>query len=169
MNQEIKVIDNFLQKEDFVQLKSFFCSEYFPWYFNSSKSGISEDEDDHFQFIHNFYFNYMGNTVQSNLLEYLFPLIKKINPISLIRVKANLTTKTIKNEVYGFHTDVNPKEFIKTGVFYLQNTNGGTIFDDDNVIECVENRFVYFPSGLLHSGISATDTKSRIVINFNYI
>jgi hypothetical protein len=169
MNKDIKIFDNFLEEDVFLQIKNVLFSEYFPWFYNDYNSILPIEMDNHFQFIHNFYLKKNGGTIGSNLFEEILPIVEKINPISLIRVKANLTTRTFKNETYGFHTDVLPKKFIKTGIFYLNSSNGGTAFKNNNIVECVENRFVCFPSNLSHSGVSATDVNARIVINFNYI
>jgi hypothetical protein len=169
MTEDIKIFDNFLEKNIFLELKNILFSDHFPWYYNDYKSAPFIEEDKHFQLIHNFYLNESGGLVSSNFFNSIFPIIEKINLTSLVRVKANLTTKTSENYTYGFHTDVTQQDFVKTGIFYLNSSNGGTIFKDGTIVECIENRFIYFPSKLVHSGISATDVKSRIVINFNYV
>jgi hypothetical protein len=172
MNKDINIIDNFLEQDIFLELSNTLFSNNFPWYFYDYKSSYDDgfENDPHFQFVHIFYSDENGGTISSNFFEYILPLIKKINPTSLVRVKANLTTRTVKNEIYGFHKDIGGSQnFIKTGIFYLNDSNGGTVFENDYTVNCIKNRFVFFPSQISHSGISATDTKSRIVINFNYI
>jgi hypothetical protein len=36
-------------------------------------------------------------------------------------------------------------------------------------IESIENRLILFPNDLLHTGITQTDTKVRVLINFNFV
>jgi len=36
-------------------------------------------------------------------------------------------------------------------------------------VESVENRLVVFPTELEHCGVSCTDNKQRVVINFNFL
>ena len=56
----------------------------------------------------------------------------------------------------------------KTSVYYLNTNNGYTLFEDGKV-DSVENRMVTFNLNTKHSGTTATDTKRRVVLNFNYI
>jgi Rps23 Pro-64 3,4-dihydroxylase Tpa1-like proline 4-hydroxylase len=56
-----------------------------------------------------------------------------------------------------------------TAIFYLNNNNGYTIFEDGSKVDSVENRLVVFNSNVMHSGVSQTDSKVRCVINLNYI
>ena len=68
--------------------------------------------------------------------------------------------------IHGYHTDF-PFE-CKTAIFYINSNNGLTLFKNGQIIESVENRMVIFNSQLEHTGTTSTDTKNRIVVNFNY-
>ena len=57
----------------------------------------------------------------------------------------------------------------KTAIFYLNTNNGYTLFDKGDKIPSLENRVVEFDSNLKHCAVDHTDTKYRIVINFNYL
>ena len=57
---------------------------------------------------------------------------------------------------------------MKTGILYLNTNDGYTEFEDGKIVNSVANRFVEFPSNILHRGVSQTDTEWRSVINFNY-
>ena len=156
----IKVIDNFLDKEYFIKLKNTVVNINFPWYFQKGKVF---DFDDNFQCTHVF-FN--DNKINSNYFELLEPLLLKLNIKSLVRLKLNSTFKenTIKN--FNLHTDV---PFIcNTAIFYLNTNNGKTIFKNQKEIESVENRIIIFPSNLEHTGTTHTDTTYRMVLNLNY-
>ena len=48
------------------------------------------------------------------------------------------------------------------------NTNDGyTEFENGHRVESVANRVVIFDSNIKHTGVSCTDEKRRVVINFN--
>lgn len=160
----MKVIDNFLDKDNFKILQETLLSYNFPWYL---QNGVNVIGDEFFQFTHNFYKEFQ---IVSHLYEIINPLIKKINPISLIRIKANLLTKTEKIIEHGMHIDqfgkITPKS--KTAVFYCNTNNGYTKFENGDKIESIENRIAIFNNSLYHSGSSCNDKKARVVININY-
>lgn len=156
----MKVYKNFLKNEDFLKIKNVLLNDSFPWFF--CKKIV--DSEKHFQFFHNFYRDYSINSSFFNLLN---PIVEKINPISIVRIKANLLCKTDKNEEHGMHVDYdNPK--ITTAIFYCNTNNGYTKFKDGTKIKSEENKFIEFNANQEHTGSSCTDEKVRIVINFNY-
>jgi len=128
---------------------------------------VSSDEEygiDKFQFFNTLC---LKNEIKSDFYNVLDPLIKKINPSYIYRVKVNLGTRTSVPVVGGMHSDT---EFNNTtAIFYLNNNNGYTIFEDGSKVDSVENRLVVFDSNIMHSGVSQTDSKIRCVINLNYI
>ena len=157
-----KIHDNFLLKSDFKKVQEFMMGPYFPWYYNSGVMGDGHDEEE-FQFTHIFY-NFWKP--ESSYIKELSPLFEKIDPKAWIRIKANLTTKTTEHKETGFHTDF---EFpCTTAIFYLNDTNGYTLFEDGTKVESVANRLVEFDSSLKHSGVTHTDEKVRVLINMNY-
>ena len=60
---DIKIFDNFLNKEDFKKLFDSMNGHSFPWYYNDYVND-KENNNEQFQFIHNFF----NKTVTSNLL-----------------------------------------------------------------------------------------------------
>lgn len=160
---EVIVNDNFLDNSQFQQIKETMLGHYFPWHYNSLKTNDSTSLYN-FQFTHLFYDNSRPN---SNYFEMLSPLITRINPASILRIKANLTPITKDIVEYDFHLDYSDVK-CKTAIFYINENNGYTLFKDGSKIESVENRFVSFDSNLLHTGTSCTNEKVRCVININY-
>jgi hypothetical protein len=71
----------------------------------------------------------------------------------------------------GYHYDYSdgciPK--FNIALLYLTTTNGPTKFENGDVCDCVENRLVLFDNTIKHTGVMATDSKRRVVINVNYI
>lgn len=167
--KQITIIDNFLDREYFKSLQELLLGPYFPWYYNN---GVIYDVEDgnlnNYQFTHCFYTRF---TQQSDFYNNLGQLIQKINPCSLMRIKANLLPKNEKIIEHGFHIDIpylKKDQNSTTAVFYVNTNNGYTKFDDGTVVESIENRIVIFDSKISHTGSTCTDKKSRVVINFNY-
>jgi hypothetical protein len=164
----LKVEDNFLSVEDFSQVESIFIDNFdFPWYMNDKilASAKKSVDDYKVQLTHTFFRENTG--IQSNFFQYLTPLIDAIKPSVLLRVKANLGTKTPTHIEGGYHTDFDFS--CRTAVFYINNNNGFTLFEDGNKVESKANRFVSFNSNQRHTGVSQTDTNVRYVLNINYI
>tara|TARA_R110000823_G_scaffold311919_1_gene438182 strand:- start:51 stop:554 length:504 start_codon:yes stop_codon:yes gene_type:complete len=159
----VKIIDNFLPKEEFNKLQNIIIGNNFDWYYNPSID-YEDKLNINFQFIHFFYNNnWRGSNF--NLIE---PILNIIKPFSLVRIKANLLTKTNDIIVNEFHKDFKNINNLTTGIFYINNCNGYTLFKDDTKVESIANRFVSFDSQLEHTGTSCTDENTRVVINFNY-
>jgi hypothetical protein len=160
----MKIYKNFLKEEDFLKIKNVLLSDFFPWYFCPK----IVDSEKYFQFFHNFYTDYSINSSFFNLIE---PMVKKIKPMSILRIKANLLYQTKKIEEHGMHTDypINERTTgIKTAIFYCNNNNGYTKFKEGIKIKSEENKFIEFDVNKEHTGSSCTDEQRRIVINFNY-
>ena len=156
----IKIIDNFLNEDDLNNLKNQFLNYNFPWYF---QEGVVFEKDGDFQYTHTFFNN---NKINSDYFDLLKPFLSLLNIKSIVRIKLNLTTKENTIRKFDLHTDV---PFIcNTAIFYLNNNNGKTVFNNKKEIESVENRIVIFPSNLEHMGTTHTDTNYRMVLNLNY-
>jgi len=165
-----KVIDNFMPENEFRQLQEVMMGVYMPWYFNPFI--VSQEVDaEKFQFTHTFFNGYNSDGGgQSPTFEMLHPFLNTLNPKEILRIKANLGTRTLTNEQGGFHVDFTDT-VCKTAVFYLNTNNGHTIFDVDGElvkVDSLENRFVTFDSNIMHTGVSQTDTSARFVLNINY-
>lgn len=160
----IKIIDNFLTSEQHEQLHKELFSDVFPWYFNEYVVDKNDDPSiESFQFVHTFYRHY---TVTSNFYPILSPILDIIKPHSLIRIKANLIPVSKNISASKYHTDTLFP--CLTGIYYLNTTNGPTVFETGERINSVANRFVIFDSQLRHASSRCTDNKRRCVINFNY-
>jgi hypothetical protein len=158
---EKQIIDNFLCEEDLHKVKSLILDKYFSWYYNDGKEYA---DDEFFQFTHIFYNNHSPN---SSYFKELQPFLDKLDVQALIRIKANNTGREHTIRKGSYHID--SKAPCKTAIWYLNTNNGKTLFEDGDEVESVENRMVIFPSQLKHTATTHTDTKTRIVINFNYL
>ena len=91
----------------------------------------------------------------------------KLKCNSIINIKLNSTNYATKIKEGTYHCDYNIK--CKTAIYYLNTNDGYTKFQKDNkIIESIENRMVIFNSNLKHLGTNTTDSKRRLVLNFNY-
>jgi len=165
--KKYKVIDNFLDIEFYRKFRDILYSEELPWFFRSSYTGdIEKTGTESVYFTHNF-FN--KNTVSSSLLfkEYISPILKKLNAVSLLQVRANLLLDPGRPTASSFHID-EPCN-CKTAILYFTTCDGPTILDKKEKIkiDSVENRLLIFDSSIPHSGTS-NKIDRRIVINFNF-
>jgi len=166
----VSIIDNFLEEKEFDQLQTFIMGNGFPWYF--VERIVSYDDIDNYHFGHLFYENYAPISSEINAIN---PIVEKIRPVSLFRIKANLLPKTPNTVENAFHIDMgmledSPEKLKEwtTAILYVNTNNGYTTFEDGTVVESVANRFISFPADLKHHGASCTDEQRRVVINFNY-
>ena len=181
----MEIIDNFLDQYEFNELQKLIIpqpykefgqelprdSAHFAWYYSDTIE-YKENTPDRFQFVHMFYIEDQPN---SSLYNNLNPIINKLEPKSIIRIKANLLTRTPEIIQNAFHIDLNDgnsendySKFCTTSIFYVNTNNGYTEFEDGTIVESVANRMVSFPANTPHTGTSCTDENIRVVINFNY-
>lgn len=168
--KDLEIFDNFLEPDTFQPIYDLFMGNSFPWFFNESIHWEPENMQkrlDNFYFTHNFYDKFIPT---SNLFPALEPLIAKINPLSLVRIKANLTPVTPTRQITIFHTDFEVLTApLKTAVFYINTNNGATLFENGEEVESVENRLVVFDSNKKHAGSTCTDQQTRVLINLNFL
>jgi hypothetical protein len=164
---EMKVYDNYLDPSVFAELQSIFVDNWnFPWFYHYGVASLDQKDDlNVFQFVHTLFRENEG--VSSEYFKYVKPLIDQINPKVLLRIKLNLGTITPTHIEGGWHNDFDFP--CKTAVFYLNDNNGYTLFKDGTKVESKENRFAIFDSALEHTGVSQTNTKTRVLMNINYI
>ena len=187
----MEIIDNFLSKDEAEKIYWHMMGGIFPWFYSK---GITTREDGLYQMIHIIYLpskptDLLGKKYLSpyriiktpwneDILvgEVIDPLIGKLPIKHLIRIKANLLTKTHQHRQSDYHTDFeNPvteqSNFgkLKTAIYYVNSNNGYTIFKNGAKVDSVANRMVTFDHDLEHASVTQTDTDSRVVINFNYL
>ncbi len=167
MNSEILIYDNYLPEEYFNYLQGMLLHKdpNFSWYYNDT---VVEENDKEFQFVHVFYKNHMPNSPYFNELSLA---IQSLNPLSLIRIKANLLPRTPEHIEHGMHVDIIGSDcsHLKTAILYMNTNNGYTLFEDGTKVNSVANRMAIFPTQMHHTGATCTDEKVRVVINFNYL
>ena len=164
----LKIIDNYLNNEDHLTIKNIMESDKFPWFYinrkvtkdssgNVVKAGLFKS-----QFSHYFY---RDDNINSEFLTYLKPILDKLKPLSLIRIKANLNPPSEKIVKTAYHKDQNFK--CKAAIYYVNDNDGYTMIDKEKVLS-KKNRMVLFKANQEHFGTNSTNCNNRMVINFNY-
>ena len=182
----IEIRDDFLPYNIFKKLKEdIVYNSSFPWFLNKVLDISTEgsyigrtncQDEDNRQFCYLFY-----KTDQNKLkdrphmgreLEKVIPLIQNYEfshnqKYYLLHVKANLNVRAPENLEHGFHRD-HPWNG-KTSVFYLNDNDGYTKFQNGQVVKSKANRAVIFDSPELHTGSTPTDAYGRYVVNLNWV
>ncbi|NBP56621.1 2OG-Fe(II) oxygenase [bacterium] len=172
----MKIIDNFLKKDEYFQILDILTSPQFDWHFNDTVSYSDKPNNsvNDFQFSHIFYKN---PNMTSQYFSVLSPILHNLNCDVLMRAKANLRSPTHIIEEAEMHLDVSYSSMInkldvmqalKTAIYYVNTNDGYTFFEDGTKVESIANRIVIFPSTMRHAGSTHTNAKYRIVLNFNY-
>lgn len=164
-----KIVDNFLSETDFHNLKDFILfSGNLPWY---TRIGVSDNRVNDGYFLMHMFYNAFKPT--SEYFNILFPLLEKIDPLAIIRIKANFYPTTEKIVPHDFHVDFlnldDTPISCKGCLFYLNTNNGKTIFQNGDTIDSIENRALFFDPANYHQSTTCTDDlMGRFNINFNY-
>ena len=166
------IIDDFLSESDMDNYYKTFTHGGFPWTL-ITKVNENAGEDD-FQFAHKYIDNGVG--VYGNAIEALRPIFRELyhakymnKTTEIYRAKTNLFIKTDTRRGLGFHHDItNLGDNYKTAIYYVNNNNGGTRFEDDTFVESVRNRVLLFSGKISHETVTQTDTNFRFNININY-
>ena len=100
-------------------------------------------------------------------------MVNNINYDNLIRIKANLNSNKTgykKSSHQPIHNDTHLTGF-KSLIYYVNDSDGDTIFFNDNLKEIKrvnpkKGKAVLFDSNILHCGSNPINTLNRVVINF---
>ena len=166
----IDIVDNYLPEKQFFELFNHMKDFSFDWHLSGIvNTEIPSDPIRNWQFCHLFYRMHQHN---SRTFSMMLPILEKINPVGLIRIKANLSLATTEIEEGGMHIDLideDTPDCVRTSILYMNTNDGYTLFEDGTKVESVMNRLVTFPHTMKHAGTTCTDVPFRMVINFNYI
>lgn len=166
----IEVIDNFLPQEEFKSLCDAILDPRFTWGMGEAvrHETSSVPRKYNWQMYHMFY--YTPSIINYDTMPIIDPILSKLNIGVLIKAKANCNFVTNDIIEHGMHVDVEELANIcTTAVYYINDNNGYTVFEDGTKVESKANRIVKFPTNMMHTGTSCTDSPNRVVINFNYI
>jgi len=158
-----KIIDNFLSKYDYNNIKETLMGNQINWFYQ--KNVVSSNSlKDKYYFTHMFFDTIVG---ESNNYSIIQPLILLIKPKLLIRVKGNFYPNTDKIFEHTQHVDYNFKN--KGFIYYVNTNNGFTKLNDGTKVQSIANRALFFDPSLKHNSSTCTGDEPRINININYL
>ena len=160
MKTEYEVIDNFLDKEYFKELKKIVMDVDMPWF--RSLTALPAPAQCYFQ--HTLFYQTHVNSQYYDKFGDVF--WSKLKMKALVRMKLNLYLKTNTIEVHNRHRDY---AYDHKGCLFSFNTcDGFTTLEDGTKIESVENRALLFNPRTYHSSSSTTNDDTRLNLNINY-
>ena len=161
----MKIIKNLLSSKDLKMVQDILMLEDFPWFYRATETTREEDGE---YFTHNFM--RVPQPGRSKWYYVLEPILSHLNILSLLMVRANLCVNSNVALRSRFHTDNNDPR-VTTAIFYVNTNNGMTLLrTPEGIIKspAEENKIIIFPSQTHHQSVRQTDTKQRVVINFNF-
>ena len=189
---KIRVVDNFLPNGDYYQIKDHLIDKPdIPYSFYEGKVyGKDANKSLHdTHMCHAFYHlnRFPHEPIESGFLGLMLPIIARCRVLAIHRIKANLETYSGSEHYESeWHADWNCSENnvepdrpkMEAAIYYVNTNNGYTEFADEmkspteavavKKVESVANRMVFFSAHTPHRGVSATDTRYRCLINFNW-
>ena len=162
-----KVIDDFLDKEDFLNIHNLIMNEPFPWFYMDSykETGLDKNKSDNFgYYLHILYEDTIPTSPHYETI--MKSVYKKIDIKSMIRVKINSYLKDDKLKEHELHKDYN--YFNNGAVLSINTCDGYTKLEDGTKIQSVANRMLLFDASKHHCSTNTTNKQRRVNINFNY-
>ena len=160
----IKTKNNFLDTDQFENLKKLLFSFDVPWYFYEYAT-LESDKD--FFYCHTLFDE---DQIKSNFFNIIaLPILGKLNFKKLLRIKMNMYTANPQIIVRkpSFHIDF--KFPHRVALLNINSNNGYTEFENGEKFVSNENELIEFDGKLKHRAISQTNTDVRINININLI
>jgi len=169
--EKYSIQQNFLNKEEHDNLFKLLISPDFPYYYNDWHIEVFEPHKEELYFSH---LAVNDGNINSNFYNILvLPFLSKLNIKKLVRVRVNLYINQGKRIISDYHIDQPnlPDKKLKcmTGVYYVNTNNGYTEMKDKVIVPSVANQYLEMDNYIEHRAAQQTDTKYRIVINFNYL
>ena len=168
---KIQIVDNYLTNLEFDKLSSYILSEDMSCYYLGNYGGSYPLMERVFWSEEHGQERFGRTPFLNNDYTHLAPLMRKLNPIATLRVRANCNWRTNPNDMQqrGCHTDFPKSVHATTSIFYINDNDGCTVFkDDDTICESKANRLLTFPSTMGHAATPFTNTERRVLININY-
>ena len=162
----VRVIKNFLPRTLFKELQELVMGGDFPWYYNLST--LTNLDDGNFMFVHMFVLNSEVTSSRYEKFGQMLPYVKEaLDYKKLTRLKLNCYTNQNKKILHPLHQDVHKQDTkgYVIGVYHFNTCNGETIVNDEK-IKSEENQIILFDN-VPHQGTVQTDTRTRVVLNFN--
>ena len=165
------IVDNFLSKEQHKEILDTFIRPNFPWILTTeTRDDWAHDEitlyDNLIYLVHGLYNDHcVISPYYDSIVHKIF--LPKLDVKALIRVKVNLYPSSDKIHVHSYHRDNTWSH--KGAIYYVNDNDGFTTLEDGTKVESVANRMMFFDPSIKHNSSDCTNTKFRLIINFNYL
>lgn len=160
----MKIIDDFIPKENFKEFKNLITNYDFPWRINRAMT----DHDNCIWFSHDIFDDHQ---IFSPVVhgKYFIKILNQLHCAALINGRLNLYCNATYQHS-GWHNDF---LFVcKTAIFNFDNNDGGTEFminDEIKFVQSKANSLIVFDSNIKHRAVSSNKNDLRHVLNFNFI
>lgn len=169
----MKVINNCINKSNFLKLKNLVISNNFNWFFLEDSAFEHKFKDSiNYSFFHNVMLNY---EINSNFFSFINSIALQakdkfnLNDYKIFRIRLGLTTSYGKKIINKAHIDTEKKH--KVILLYITNSDGDTYFYKNNkIINFItpeENKAILFNGDIYHSSSKPIKYSRRIVLNIN--
>lgn len=181
---EIIKIQNILMPTQYQNLLKHIDNGCFGWYFKNhvhyvQDNDLAETSDSHGLITMFFNEDRILNPDYDKVVPIVLNIVDILNKnlTHLHRIHACLTININKDHCYYPHTDYEPIKMNKnwyTAVYYLGNSDGDTVFfeDDEKTIKHIEqfesNSAIVFNGNIKHSGSLPRKHSRRIILNYNF-
>ena len=162
-NRSMRIEKNFLEQQAFEQLYKTIMNNWFGWFYVDHVA--HENDTAHGYFAHMIFDEHQRRSNEG--WDVVRPILDKLKPKALIRIKANLYPASQQLVKHGYHVD---QEYDCKSALYFVNTNNGytRLKKEKKSIASVENSVLHFNSSEFHHSTNCTDKQRRITININY-
>lgn len=155
-NNKYKIIDNFLEREDYESLSSLILDKNFLWSITNAENFNSL----FLELIH-----YKDEQPLSEFYNELVPIMQKIEVLGLVEIRSNLYFGN--KFIQSFKKEKKYDFSVGTAIYYLNSNDGYTLLEDGSKIESKENRILLFEDSDYYE-TNCTDNLCRVNITFNY-
>ena len=171
---DLKVIDNFLHKNDFEMLVNNTINRndghqiQFRVVSNVENFGAIEENWSWYMINMLYLKDTPQNEICGKIYEMFVPKFKELaNFKTMIRIKINAYPYTNVVKEHKKHIDF---DYFNIGaVFSLNTCDGYTKFADGTKVESIANRIVFFDASKKHQSTTTSNAKLRYNINFNFL
>ena len=163
---EMKIIDDFLDKDYHEQLVKLLTGWEFPWFYQATLTNGCNDVQAHG---FNHWLTVEGDPLFSDLVA---QMQKEVRASECFRVRADMTLYNPEEYRHEFHVDSDESHMVC--IYYVNDSDGDTVILGDpsdtqfQRVRPVANRLLCFNGKHMHTGCSPSKTKHRILINANF-
>jgi len=175
---DFKVIENFLDKDQFLNLQSIFLSDNFPWFYHDNISGLNDSALGDFGFGHSIFYREPSSSIYSTVESVVQLICAASETTNIIKVRADMTVFSTYGHRHQPHLDLHEPHTVS--ILYLTNSDAETVifknvnidtlsFDEYQRVAPKENKLVIFNGAYYHTGHSPASSNRRILLNVNSI